>query len=87
LVTLAAKLSKNSRTIGIAMGVLMIQRKITEDQAFDALRIISQHTRRKIADLAAYVAHTGDLPPLPDRGSAGRDPSKPYPDSRRPRHP
>jgi GAF domain-containing protein len=30
---------KNSRTIGIAMGVLMNQQKITDEQAFDVLRI------------------------------------------------
>jgi GAF domain-containing protein len=56
---------KNSRTIGIAMGVLMNQQKITQDQAFDLLRIVSQHTHRKVFDIAAEVALTGELSGFP----------------------
>jgi hypothetical protein len=66
---------RNSRTIGIAMGVLMNQRRITDDQAFDLLRIVSQHTHRKLSDIAAEVAQTGALPELPNGkpGSAHAD--------------
>ena len=63
-----------SRTeIGIAMGVLMARHKVTRDQAFDLLRIASQHSNRKVADLAHDVAGTGtlDLPASVGR-SAGR---------------
>lgn len=52
---------ENSREIGVAMGVLMIQHKITREQAFDLLRIASQHTHRKLADIASEVADTGSL--------------------------
>lgn len=58
-----------SRQIGIAMGILMAMHKVTEDQAFGLLRVASQSTHRKLADLAVEVAETGalELPPLPDR--------------------
>jgi hypothetical protein len=50
-----------NREIGVAMGVLMTQHKITRDQAFDLLRIASQHGHRKLAEIAATVADTGVL--------------------------
>lgn len=55
---------KTSRDIGIAMGILMDRHKVTRDQAFDLLRITSQHTHRKLAELAALVADTGELPEI-----------------------
>lgn len=57
---LARALTSN-REIGVAMGVLMSQHKISRDQAFDLLRITSQHTHRKLSDVAADVADTGTL--------------------------
>ena len=57
----------NAREIGIGIGVLMNSMKITRDQAFDLLRIVSQHSHRKLADIAVEVAHTGALPELPRR--------------------
>jgi hypothetical protein len=65
----AAQLARgfeSNREIGVAMGVLMAQHKITRAQAFDLLRITSQHTHRKLADIAVDVADTGtlDLPKL-----------------------
>jgi hypothetical protein len=56
----------SNREIGVAMGVLMAQQKITREQAFDLLRIASQHTHRKLFDIAVEVADTGtlELPPL-----------------------
>jgi hypothetical protein len=53
---------RNSREIGIAIGILMNQRKITRDQAFDVLRVTSQRAQRKLADIAAQVADTGQVP-------------------------
>ncbi len=63
---LARALTSN-REIGVAMGVLMSQHKISRDQAFDLLRITSQHTHRKLSDIAVEVADTGmlELPKLP----------------------
>jgi hypothetical protein len=52
---------KSNREIGVAMGVLMATHKLTRDQAFDLLRIASQHTHRKLADIAVDVADTGTL--------------------------
>lgn len=51
-----------SRDIGVAMGVLMNQHKITRDQAFDLLRIVSQSSNRKLHQVAIVVADTGTLP-------------------------
>lgn len=56
---------KNSREIGIAMGIIMAHAKVTRDQAFDLLRIVSQHTHRKVAEIATEIADTGALPDLP----------------------
>jgi len=56
-----ARALESNREIGVAMGVLMTQHKITRDQAFNLLRITSQHTHRKLSDIAADVADTGTL--------------------------
>ena len=56
---------QTSRDIGIAMGVLMTQHKIDRTQAFDLLRIVSQSTNRKLAELALEVGETGVLPYRP----------------------
>ena len=56
----------NSRKIGAAMGILMNKHRITEQQAFDALRIASQHSHRKLLDIAFEVLETGELA-LPSR--------------------
>jgi hypothetical protein len=57
---------KNSREIGVAMGVLIERYKITRDEAFSLLRIASQHRHRKLADIASDVAETGEfvVPPV-----------------------
>lgn len=51
----------SSRDIGVALGVLMSQNKVTRDQAFDLLRIASQNRNRKLHHLALEVADTGTL--------------------------
>ena len=60
----------SNRVIGAAMGVLMAQRRLTEQQAFDVLRQFSQDTQRKLRDVADDVVQTGttsDVPPRPAR--------------------
>jgi hypothetical protein len=71
-----------NRTIGVAMGVLMNEYKIPRSQAFDLLRVASQHANRKLADIAADVADTGALD-LPGRtGTDRRRTPKPTPPRR-----
>jgi GAF domain-containing protein len=53
---------QTNRIIAEALGILMSTYKINEQQAFDLLRLVSQHTNRKLRDVAADVAHTGALP-------------------------
>jgi GAF domain-containing protein len=52
---------ESNRQIGVAMGVLMSRQHVTRQQAFDLLRIASQHTHRKLADIAMDVSETGIL--------------------------
>jgi len=48
--------------IGQAKGILMHQRRVSADEAFDLLRIASQRSNRKLRDLADEVTETGALP-------------------------
>ena len=57
---------RTSREIGAAVGILMASRKLTEEAAFALLVRASQHTNRKVRDLAAEVVRTGDLKVLLD---------------------
>jgi hypothetical protein len=69
----AANLSRalaSNREIGLAMGILMQQHRVTSEQAFDLLRLASQDTNRKLADVAADVADTGILSIRRREGSA-----------------
>jgi signal transduction histidine kinase/DNA-binding response OmpR family regulator/PAS domain-containing protein len=52
----------SNRQIGIALGVLMARDMLTEDQAFERLRVISQRQNRKLRDVADEVVLTGALP-------------------------
>ncbi|WP_375489872.1 ANTAR domain-containing protein [uncultured Jatrophihabitans sp.] len=61
---------ETSRHIGAAIGILMYQRKIPQDAAFELLRLASQRTNRKLRDLACDVIDTGWLDP----GPRGADP-------------
>ena len=45
----------SNRRIGMAMGLVMGQLRIADDEAFDALRRISQNTNRKLRDVAHDV--------------------------------
>jgi GAF domain-containing protein len=51
----------SNRKIGAAIGILMATHKITEQQAFDALRLASQHSHRKLHEIAFEVVETGQL--------------------------
>lgn len=48
--------------IGQAKGILMERYAITDDQAFELLIAASQNTNRKLRDIAADLAATGELP-------------------------
>jgi GAF domain-containing protein len=52
---------ESNRTIGVAMGILMSRHGLTVEEAFTALRVASQHTHRKIRDIAEDVQLIGDL--------------------------
>ena len=45
----------------MAIGILMSQRRFTRQEAFDVLRVASQNSNRKLADIAVEVADTGTL--------------------------
>jgi hypothetical protein len=52
-----------ARRIGAAMGIVMAAYRVTEEQAFATLRIASQHSHRKLRDVAEDVLVTGVTPP------------------------
>jgi ANTAR domain-containing protein/GAF domain-containing protein len=56
---------ESNREIGVAMGILMANKRQTQEQAFTDLRIASQHLHRKLRDIAAEVIYTGTLPDQP----------------------
>ncbi len=51
--------------IGQAKGILMERHKIGADDAFDRLRILSQHHNRRLRDIAEDIASTGEEPAGP----------------------
>ena len=54
----------SNREIGVAVGILMANHKLTDEQAFDLLSRVSQQTNRKLRLVALEVARAGviDLP-------------------------
>ena len=64
----------SSRRIGAAIGILMATHKVTYQQGFDLLRIASQSSHRKLADLADDVMLSGtlELPSPPPRRTRER---------------
>jgi hypothetical protein len=52
---------ESNREIGMAMGVLMSRHQLTQSQSFDLLRMASQHTHRKLREIASDVVETGML--------------------------
>jgi len=49
----------SNRVIGTAIGILMAVRGISEPEAFDVLRVASQHSNRKLRDIAEDVVRRG----------------------------
>jgi len=49
--------------IGQAKGILMERYRITADEAFEKLRLASQHANRKLNGVAEELAATGQWPP------------------------
>jgi len=49
----------SNREIGIAVGILMVKQKITDEQAFDLLSRVSQRSNRSLRLIALEVARTG----------------------------
>lgn len=63
---------ESNREIGVAVGILMAQHRLTREQAFDVLRLASQRTNRKLVDVASDVADTGLAPgPIGTDGTPG----------------
>lgn len=56
------KALESNREIGVAVGVLMARYSLTRTQAFDLLRVASQHSNRKLVDIARDVGDTGLAP-------------------------
>jgi AmiR/NasT family two-component response regulator len=56
----------SARRIGAAIGIVMAERKITDDDAFEALVHVSQHRNRKLRDLVEDVVLTGTLERIDD---------------------
>jgi hypothetical protein len=52
---------ESNRTIGVAIGIVMGHHHVTEPQAFDLIRIESQHTHRAVISIATGVVSTGQL--------------------------
>ena len=55
---------ESNRSIGVAMGILMAERRLTETQAFDLLRMTSQNTHQKLTAVADDVTFTGTIDSL-----------------------
>ncbi len=54
--------------IGQAKGILMERLHLTPDQAFEQLRSMSQRLNRKVRDIAAELAETGEWPVISTNG-------------------
>ena len=52
----------SSRIIGTAVGIVMASYRLTAHQGFQLLVTASQNNNRKLRDIAALVASTGELP-------------------------
>lgn len=59
----------SSRQIGTAIGIIMERKLVTSEEAMAILRRSSQHLNRKLRDIAAEVAETGQMPAEPPSDS------------------
>jgi hypothetical protein len=66
----------SNREIGVAVGIVMVNHQLTDEQAFELLSRTSQHRNRKLRVIAHEVARTGvlELPAglVVDRGDKKR---------------
>ena len=58
---------QSNREIGMAVGILMVRYGLTDQAAFDLLRVTSQHEHRKLREIAAETVYSGELPQRPER--------------------
>ena len=49
----------SNREIGVAVGILMVNHQLTQEQAFDLLSRVSQQTNRKLREIAGEVVVNG----------------------------
>jgi GAF domain-containing protein len=64
---------ESNREIGVAMGILMAQRRWSQAEAFERLVTSSQHLNRRLRDIAAEVTSTRRLPRPNRRNGASAD--------------
>ncbi|KGN40708.1 ANTAR domain-containing protein [Knoellia aerolata] len=57
---------RSARLIGSAVGIVMANRRVSEDVAFRTLGRASQNTNVKLRLVAEEVVRTGDVSPLPE---------------------
>ena len=62
---------ESNRAIGAATGILMARHQVTQQEAFDLLRIASQTRHVKLREIAREVVDTGALAGTPVKGAAG----------------
>jgi GAF domain-containing protein len=60
---------RTNREIGMAVGILMVRYGLTDQAAFDLLRVTSQREHRKLRDIAAEAVYSGELPQRPERAA------------------
>jgi GAF domain-containing protein len=53
---------RTNREIGMAVGILMVRYGLTDQAAFDLLRVTSQREHRKLREIAAETVYSGELP-------------------------
>ncbi|HJQ01807.1 MAG TPA: GAF and ANTAR domain-containing protein [Jatrophihabitans sp.] len=53
---------ESNRRVGTAIGILMALNQLTEQQAFDTMRVASQHLHVKLRDVAEQIILTGATP-------------------------
>lgn len=51
-----------ARTIGAAVGIVMVRLGLTESEAFEVVRHVSQTRHRKVREVAADVVASGQVP-------------------------
>lgn len=64
---------RGSRRIGAALGILMSRHTISEDEAFRRVKSASQHTNRKLREVADDIVLTGVLEPSTAAASGASD--------------